>query len=136
MFDDLFERRINMKRILVTGLVLLAMAAFMAAAQPGFGQLYDNGSVVRTVVPPAANPQTGTENLYAIMGGVAEQLAVVATAPGAPGYRGGNWAFHSVTWNTTPYLLTSEAEVLAAQGAGDVTIQRVAANDFKCPIQP
>jgi hypothetical protein len=125
-----------MKRILVTGLALLAMAAFLAAAQPGFGHLYYNGSVVRTVVPPAANPHMGTENLYAIMGGVEGQLPVVATAPGAPGYRGGKWAFHSVTWNTTPYLLTSEAEVLAAQGAGDVTIQRVAENDFKCPIQP
>ena len=35
----------------------------------------------------------------------------------------------------TPYLLTSEAAVLAAGMAGDVTIDRVAANDFKCPIQ-
>jgi len=41
-----------------------------------------------------------------------------------------------VSWNVTPYLLTSEAAVLAADAAGDVTVTRVPANDFKCPIQP
>jgi hypothetical protein len=108
----------------------------VAVSLKNFGQLYDNGTVVRTVIPPAAAPQTGTDNLYAIMGGVSGQLAVIAVAPGAPGYHGGQWAFHAVTWNTTPYLLTSEAQVLAAQGAGDVSIQRIPANDFKCPVQP
>jgi len=34
-----------------------------------------------------------------------------------------------------PYLLTSEAAVLAAYMAGDVTVTRVPANDFLCPIQ-
>jgi hypothetical protein len=41
-----------------------------------------------------------------------------------------------VTWNVTAYLLTSEAGVLDAADAGDVTITRVPGNDFKCPIQP
>jgi hypothetical protein len=40
-----------------------------------------------------------------------------------------------VTWNVTPYLLTSETDVLASQSAGDVTVTRVAAMDFLCPIQ-
>jgi hypothetical protein len=125
-----------MKQTLVLGIALIALMAVVAIGQPVFGQLYYNGTVVRTVIPPAAAPQTGTDNLYAIMGGVSGQLAVIAVAPGAPGYHGGQWAFHAVTWNTTPYLLTSEAQVLAAQGAGDVSIQRIPANDFKCPVQP
>ena len=89
-------------------------------------------------MPPAAMPQKGRDNLYAVMGGVEGQLAVAAVAPGDKGYHGGKWAFHSVTWNdgATLYLLKSEAEVLAAGAAGDVTIVRVVANDFKCPIQP
>ena len=43
-----------------------------------------------------------------------------------------------VTFNSgvTPYTLTSEEAVLAAQAAGDVTVTRVPENDFKCPIQP
>ena len=108
----------------------------LATAQVGMGQLFYNGTTVRTVVPPAAVPHVGTDNLYAVMGGASGQLPVAAVAPGDTDYRGGQWAFHSVTWNTTPYLLTSESAVLSAQSAGDVTVTRVAGNDFKCPIQP
>lgn len=129
-----------MRRIGVVLVLAMALTAVLApsalAARPGFGNLYYEGEVVRTVVPPAAMPQEGTDNLYAVMGGAEGQLAVAAVAPGDRDYRGGKWAFHSVTWNTSPYLLTSEAEVLAAGTAGDVTITRVPGNDFKCPIQP
>jgi phage terminase large subunit-like protein len=118
-------------------MVILAVAAFAAMAQNvGFGQLYYEGQVVRTVVPPAKMTKEGRDNLFVVMGGTMDQLPVIAVAPGARGYHGGQWAFHSVTWNTTPYLLTSASAVLAAESAGDVTITRVAANDFKCPVQP
>ncbi len=128
-----------MKRIVILTMVaMMAVAALttLATAQVGMGQLFYNGTTVRTVVPPAAMTQVGTDNFYVIMGGATGQLPVAAVAPGDIGYRGGQWAFHSVTWNTTPYLLTSEAAVLSAQSAGDVTVTRVAGNDFKCPIQP
>ena len=61
---------------------------------------------------------------------------MAAVAPGDTDYHGGHWAFHSVTWNVASYPLTSEAEVLAAAAAGDVTITRVPENDFLCPVQP
>ena len=47
---------------------------------------------------------------------------------------GGHWKFFAVTWNVAPYF-TSEAAILAAQSAGDVTVTRVPAMDFLCPIQ-
>lgn len=98
---------------------------------------YHDGTVVRTVVPPASMPNQGRDNLYAFTSGGADgQLTVIGTAPGQPDYHGGNWAFHSVTWNVTPYLITSDEQLLAAAVAGDVTITRVPANDFRCPIQP
>ncbi len=135
----------NAKRIrrmgpLIVALVILATAVTPAVAgTPPFvfpgGCCYYDGTVVRTVVPPAAFPDEGRENFYAIMGGVAGQKAVVAKAPGDIGYTGGHWAFNSVTWNVAPYLLTSEAAVLAAAAAGDVTVTRVPGNDFLCPIQ-
>jgi hypothetical protein len=114
--------------------VLLVAAAPSFAATPTFGELYYNGDVVRTLVPPAEMPREGVDDLYAIP----NQLAVTAVAPGDPDYHGGQWAVHSVTWNegVTPYLLTSADAVLAAASAGDVTITRVPSNDFKCPIQP
>ena len=126
-----------MKRAFVLTLVFAALLSQIAtAATPGFGQLFYDGDTVRTVVPPAATPQEGRDNLYVIMDGAMGQLAVAAVAPGDRDYHGGQWAFHRVTWNVTPYLLRSEDEVLAATGVGDITVERLADNDFNCPIQP
>jgi len=129
-----------MRRIGVVLVLAVALTALLApsalAAKPGFGNLYYDGEVVRTVVPPAAMPQEGTDDFYAVTNGVEDQLGIAAVAPGDPEYRGGKWAFHAVTWNVAPYLLTSEAAVEAAEAAGDVTVTRVVENDFKCPIQP
>jgi len=145
-------------RLASVGLALAAIAAACtdpttvqpAAARPAFstvggpppfvfpaGCCYYNGQVVRTVVPPAATPQEGIDNFYGFPAGAAAgQLGVAGAAPGAPAYHGGHWKFHAVTWNVTPFLLTSEGAVLAAAAAGDVTVTRVSENDFKCPIQP
>jgi hypothetical protein len=100
------------------------------------GCCYYQDRIVRTVVPPAANPREGRDAFYGIVNGVAGQKGVVAVAPGDTDYHGGHWAFYSVTFQAAPYLLTSASGVLAAEAAGDVTIARVPANDFKCPIQP
>jgi hypothetical protein len=117
-------------------LVLTVIPALAKGPKAGFGELYYKGNVVRTVVPPAASPQEGRDNFYGVMDGAEGQLGIAAVAPGDKGYHGGKWAFHSVTWNVAPYVLTSEAAVLAAQADGDVAVVRVEANDFKCPIQP
>lgn len=111
------------------------------SARPAFvfpsGCCFYEGRVVRTVIPPANTPKGGRDNFYAFPnGGAAGQKGVVGVAPGDQDYHGGHWAFNAVTFTVTPYLLTSEAAVLAAAAAGDVSIVRVAANDFRCPIQP
>lgn len=118
--------------VILTMIVITISVLPASAARPGFGNLFYNGEVVRTIVPPAAMPQAGVDNLYV----VADQMAIAAVAPGDTDYHGGRWAVHLVTWNVEPYLLTSEEEVLAAEVAGDVTVTRVPENDFKCPIQP
>jgi hypothetical protein len=125
----------------VPAVLVATFASAQAQSQPPFvfpdGCCYYNGAIVRTVVPPAATPEEGTDNFYAFPDrAAAGQKGVVAVAPGAPNYHGGHWKFFAVTFNVTPYLLTSEAAVLAAEDAGDVTVTRVMANDFKCPIQP
>lgn len=111
--------------------------SFSAAAVFPAGCCYYQGRIVRTVVPPARSPNQGRDNFYAFPSGAAAgQKGVVGVAPGDTDYHGGQWKFHAVTWSVTPYLLTSEAAVLAAVGAGDATVTRVPGNDFKCPIQP
>ncbi|MGH3863797.1 hypothetical protein [Actinokineospora sp.] len=127
---------------LLAGLLLIltfGLPVTASASSPPFvfpaGCCYLDGAVVRTVVPPAATPDAGRDNFYAIMGGVAGQKGVVAVGPGSSGYHGGDWKFFAVTWNVTPYLLTSESAVLAAAAVGAVTVSRVPENDFLCPIQ-
>ncbi len=45
---------------------------------------------------------------------------------------------NTVTFNAgvTPYLLTSDEAVFAAEAAGDVTVTRTPDADFRCPVQP
>lgn len=117
------------------------LASVTASHRPPFvfpaGCCFYQGHVVRTVVPPASTPQKGRDNFYAFPSdGAAGQKGVVGVAPGDQNYHGGHWAFHAVAFNVTPYLLTSEQAVLTAAAAGDVSITRVATNDFRCPIQP
>ena len=119
--------------------VLVTLAAPALAARPGFvfpgACCFYEGSIVRTVVPPASFPNEGTDPFFAVMGGVPGQKGVVGVAPGDVGYRGGHWAFYSVTWNTAPYLLTSADAIHSAATNGDVTVTRNPAMDFLCPIQ-
>jgi hypothetical protein len=117
--------------------LILATVAPTFAAKPGLGDLYLDGQVVRTIVPPSASPQQGRDDFYAVAGGAEGQLGIAAVGPGDKGYHGGQWAFHSVTWNVgeTAYLLKSEGAVQAAAEAGHVTVTRVPAKDFKCPIR-
>ena len=121
--------------------IMLATLAPARADRPGFVFpgicCYYNGQMVRTVVPPAAFPNTGTDPFYAITNGVSGQKGVVGVAPGADGYHGGHWAFNAVSFNpgVTAYLLTSTGAVLAAAAAGDVNITRDPSMDFLCPIQ-
>jgi hypothetical protein len=107
------------------------------AAEPGFGDLYYNDTMVRTVVPPSSSPNEGTDNFYKVTNEAEGQLGVAAVAPEDTGYHGGHWKVFKVTFSdgVTPYLLTSEAAVQAAEDAGDVTVARAAAEDFLCPIQ-
>src|SRR5215471_4014655 len=129
----------RLRLALATLAAALALAAGSAvAATPGFGNLYYNGSIVRTVVPPAAFPNGGVDTFYKIDNGVAGQLGVAGSAPGAPGYDGGHWAVSHAAFNAgvTPYLLTSASAVTTAQSAGDVTITRTPSQDFLCPVQP
>jgi hypothetical protein len=122
-------------------LALVAAAALMSihpAAAATQGALYHDGDVVRTVVPPAAIPNGGIDPIYTVTNGAEGQLSVAGVAPGDGAYHGGRWAVYLVTFNdgVTPYLLTSDEEVLAAEATGDVMITRAPEMDNRCPVLP
>src|SRR5713101_1865932 len=134
------KTRLNVRILTISLLssILAVQASAAFAAVPGFGQLFYNGTIVHTVVPPAAFPNQGIDNFYKVSNGASGQLGVASVAPGNPDYHGGHWKVFMVTFNVgvTPFLLTSEAAVLVAQGNGQVTVTRAPSSDFLCPIQP
>ncbi len=84
--------------ILAIALALPVTSVF--AAKPGFGNLYFNGMIVRTVVPPSAFPNEGRDNFYKVTNGVSGQLGVASVAPGSGDYHGGAWKVFTVTFNS------------------------------------
>lgn len=119
---------------IAAGLVLVLAGPTGAKAGKGF--LYLDGQVHGTTVPPSALPNGGNDPLFSVTNGVTGQLGIAGVGPGQPGYNGGAWAVHLVTFNAgvTPYLLTSDEAVMAAHGAGDVTVTRDPSADFRCPV--
>jgi hypothetical protein len=112
-------------------------AALPAGATASKGQLFHDGSVVGTVVTPAPIAAgSGTDPFYKVTNGADGQLGIAGVAPGDGPYDGGSWQVYLVTFNpgVTPYLLTSDEAVAAAQAAGDVTVTRSPDADFRCPI--
>jgi hypothetical protein len=129
------------KIALLLAVVVAALGTPVAAisSPAGKGQLFHDGTVVRTVVvsAPVASG-SGRDPFYMVTNGVDGQLGIAGVAPGDAGYHGGEWAVNLVTFNpgVTPYLLTSDEAVFAAQAAGDVTVTRAPDRDFRCPVQP
>ncbi len=111
--------------------------ATSTSAEVGFGHLFYNDTIVRTVVVPVAIPNQGIDNFYKVTNGASGQLGITAVAPGSADYHGGAWkVFHVTFISGSPVLLRSESEVLAAQSAGSVTVTPAGSEDFRCPVQP
>ena len=76
------------QRFIGKGMFGLALALLGAVAvlggRPGVGELFYEGQVVRTIVPPAAMKKVGIDNLYPVMDGVEGQRPVAAVALPAP----------------------------------------------------
>jgi hypothetical protein len=148
-----------MKRLLpIVGLACIALVAGVSTAlAKGSGgvtgpAIYVNGVLYRTVGTPTDFSNTGAprssfETIYDF-GGV--QANVAEAAPGDPGFRGGRWQVHALSFNTG-YAATvaahdtngsnnldSTAEIDAALsdpgpgGAIDLGVVKL----FECPVIP
>ena len=128
--------------LILSAALLLALAvAVPASASPAITghHLWLNGQRLSTVVVSSPLPNGGLDPIYAIfVGGNMYGDGIAAVGPGAGPYHGGAWAVHVVTFNngSMPYQFTSASQVLAAANAGIVTITRVSAADFRCPVLP
>jgi hypothetical protein len=134
--------------------VLSAASAALAAGSGGVTapSIYVDGVLYRTVGTPTDFSRTGAplssfETIYSL-GGL--QPNVATAAPGDPGFRGGRWQVHALSFNTSyPATvaahdangsgnLDSAAEVEAALGdpgsggASDLGVVKL----FECPVIP
>src|SRR5919204_3798663 len=134
------SKEVEMRSRIALAAAAAVTAAVMTApamATTGKGSLFHDGAVVGTVVVPAhVAAGSGSDPFYNVTNGADGQLGIAGVAPGDGPYHGGDWQVWLVTFNdgVTPYLLTSDEAVAAAQAAGDVTVTRAPAPDFRCPI--
>jgi hypothetical protein len=112
--------------------LLLGLAGTSLAGEPVKTTIWLDDVQVRTILPPSASPQDGTDPFYMVPG----TGGVAAVGPGDVGYHGGHWKVFLVSWNVPMYSLTSDEAIADAETAGDITITRASGLDFLCPIQP
>lgn len=131
-----------MRRIALLALATLLLLGAGAASAFASSQnseriapdaIYADGTLFGTIglnpLPYNDNPQSFDE-LYLVPG----QQPVAEAAPG-PDYNGGRWLPVPVTWNTTPYTLTSDDAVQAAANAGDISLGTPQYDaTFLCPL--
>jgi hypothetical protein len=126
----------RMMAIVVSALAVLAIAAPVAARD--FGAVYANDMQYRVFGNKANVPDgTGTDPLATFTNSTnGSQLGVAEFAPGVVGHHGGRWAVYRATWvaGDSSELITSWAELQAQVGAGNISLVRAPAADFRCPV--
>ncbi len=137
-----------MKMLLLAAFGALVLAASASAAGVTGPSIYVDGQLYRTVGTPTDLSGTGApESSYEVIydfGGL--QPNVATAAPGDPGFRGGRWAVHALSF--TDYAaavaaydtngsgnLDSDEEVAAALAGGAATDNGVVKR-FECPVIP
>ena len=135
---------------LAAGLVLIASAT--AAGAQGSGGVtgaafYVDGTLYRTVNTPTDlsgtnAPASSFDTIYQFFG--AQEFNVATAAPGDPGYNGGRWMVHGLSFTNYAAALAAfdanasgdfdgDEEVLAAIAAGAATDIGVV-KQFVCPV--
>jgi hypothetical protein len=143
-----------MRRLLFTalaaGIVVVASASVAGAAGAGGvggPAFYVDGTLYRTVGTPTDLTGTGApassfDTIYEFFG--AQPYNVATAAPGDPGYNGGRWRVHGLTFTSYATALSaydanlsgdfdSEAEVTAAIAGGAATDIGIV-KSFVCPV--
>ena len=116
-------------------LLTVAASAVSAGGPPSLG-VYVDDVRYRTVGTPTDFSHTGApassyDRIYALGSGLAN---VAEAKPGDQDFNGGRWMVLPVTWNVTPYQLTSAEAVWAAAEAGELSIGTTPVRMFECPV--
>ena len=120
-------------------LAVMALAGPVAAGRE-LGAVYADDAVYRVFGNKANVPDgTGTDPFAIFTNSTnPDQFGVAEFAPGSPtGHHGGRWAVYRAAWTALgdpSELVTSWAELQALVDAGEISLVRDAAADFRCPV--
>jgi hypothetical protein len=123
-----------------TGAALLisVAASTVAAGGPPNLAFYVDDVRYRTVGTPTDFSNTGApsftyDKIYALGSGL---INVAEAKPGDRDFNGGRWAVYPVTWapGVTPVQLTNDADILAWEAAGLLTIADSPVRLFFCSV--
>jgi hypothetical protein len=121
-------------------LVASVGATSALAGGPPSLSFYVDDAQFRTVATPTDLSHTGApassfDRIYALGDGL---MNVAEAKPGDRDYNGGRWMVLPVTWTpgVTPVQYTNDAQILAAQAAGLLTIGTTPIKEFVCPAIP
>lgn len=123
--------------LLAAALLGIAVSGAAAAGGPPSPGFYVDGTLYATVGTPTDFLGTGApahsyDRIYALGDGLRN---VAESKPGDRDFNGGRWLVFPVSWNVTPYQITSDADLFAAQDAGDLTVGDQPVKAFFCSVQ-
>jgi hypothetical protein len=145
-----------MRRLVLALVAVAALAGAGAALAGGSGgvtgpAIYVDGQLYRTVGTPTDFSGTGApDSSFQTLWSLPGQPSVAAAGPGDPGFRGGRWQVHAVSYTTDAATtvaahdlngsgdLDSASEVeaaLADPGPGGATDLGIV-KSFECPLIP
>jgi hypothetical protein len=121
-----------------SALLVVATLAAPASART-FGAVYVDDMVYRVFGNAASVPDGTGIDPFATFTNSANpmQKGVAAFAPGTMDSHGGRWAVYHATFTgsaDSSELVTSWSELQALVDAGDISLVRDAAADFRCPV--
>jgi hypothetical protein len=121
-------------------LLVSVAASTVAAGGPPSLSFYVDDVRYRTVGTPTDFTNTGApsftfDKIYALGPGL---INVAEAKPGDRDFNGGRWMVLPITWaaNVTPVQYTNDADILAAQDAGLLTIGSTPVREFFCSVSP
>ena len=130
-------RRVSAGAAAVTLLASIGGTVAQAGGPPGLA-FYVDDARYRTVGTPTDLTGTGAPDrtydaIYALGPGL---FNVAEAKPGDRDYNGGRWHVLPITWanGVTPVQYTNDADILAAQRAGLLTIGLTPVKEFVCPV--
>lgn len=124
----------------IAALLVSAFAASAAAGGPPNLAFYVDDVRYRTVGAPTDFSGTGApdstyDKIYALGSGL---INVAEAKPGDTDFNGGRWAVYAITWadGVSPVQFTNDADILAAQDAGLLSIGATPIRLFFCSVNP